>query len=373
MGVREVVEKKKGMSTCADCGKTVDEGMTECPECGSTSIKKSIIIIRKETVDVDDEIVDEDDDEEDDDEDDEEDEDEGEEDDAEEEKEVLNDPPVVLAVDDKKIAGVEALNLSTALAEGVVKILSGDISKASSAYEDVMTDFNTVMDTAFEQWVAGNTVSKAGDLTAQTTLIKNRITTIMKDEGAVMSDTRPTAPAAVDDVEVPPVVQTYIDALEAYADSLEEDESGEDDTVGKSGVSEEEDIFKGLTPKAADIVRKAAETNERAEVQKFVDVAKGFTHIPGDKDELAKSLRLASDASEDVYKNLIETLTAANENLVQSDVFKSYGRPGSGKGEISKRTTEAAELVSKGLFATIEQAEVSMMNGGDYKATTEAN
>jgi len=358
---KEVVEKRKGLLTCADCKAEMAPGMDKCPECGSTNIKKSIIIIRKETSDVDDELdtdeVDEDDDDSDEDDEDEEEDDEDSEDDEDDDEDVVE--PVVLEGVGKRIAFVEALNLSTALAEGVTKILTGDISKAATSYEDVMTEFNTVMDTAFEQWVSGDTISKADALESQSTLIHTRVNNIIKEGGAVMPN-KITRPESFDSAELPDDLKAYIESLES-AEPVEK----KDD--------EEEDIFKGLTPKAAEIVRKAAETNEQSEADKFITLAKSYTHIPGEKVELAKSLRKSSESDPEGFKVLTETLAASNENLKQSDIFKAYGRPGHGDSEVSKNHTAAEELVSKGDFDTIEQAEVSLMGGADYQSTVTSN
>lgn len=365
----KVVVKKKKMMHCADCGNEMAEGQKKC-SCGSMNISKSLIIIRKETAesgeelpddDVDDDDVDvvdidvEDDIDVDDEDDDDEDDDEDEDDDDD-----VVEPVVAksLTGDAKKVAFVEALNLSTALAESITKILGSDISKAAESYEDVMTDFNTVLDTAFDTWVSGESVSKADDVDAQTQLISTRIHNITKEGGAAMP-TKITRPESLDTAELPDDIKAYITSLE----------SGE--PVEKKDDDEEVDIYKGLSPEVANIVKKAEATNEQNEAQKFIDVAKGFTHIPGDKTELAKSLRHASETDEAGYKVLVSTLTATNENLSQSDVFKSYGKPGakSGDSEVSKRHADAVALVEKGDFATVDQAEVSLMDGSDYAAT----
>lgn len=378
--------KKKGMLVCADCGTEFtkndaedaaegpetgapdSEDMMEgsenpkCPNCGSEKIKKTLVIIRKEIADVDEELEDDDDDE-DDDEDEEDDEgleieDEDDEEGDDEEEEVLeNEPPVIKSLNraNKKTAFVEAMNLSTALAESVAKILTGKISKAQDTYEEVMTDFNAVMDTAFKSWVSGETVSKSNNLDEQAILIHKRVNNIIKEGGAAMPNKK-TRPESLDSLELPDDVKAYIASLET-----------------EEGDVEKADIFKGLSPEVAAIVKRAEITNEQAEAQKFIDVAKAFTHIPGDKVELAKSLRHSSETDEEGYKTLISTLTATNENLKDSSVFKSFGKPGSGD-KVSKKSTEAAELVSKGVFKTLEAAEVSLMNGSDYIATThEAN
>lgn len=358
----EVLEKKQVKRTCGECGTTIAKGVDTCPTHEDAVIKKSLIIVRKETADEDDDDLDianaeiddltgqiddlDDEDEDDDDEDEDEDDDEDEEEDDEEEE----DAPEPLSEVGKRAMAVETLNLSTSLAEKIVKIFhDSDLANAESTYETAMTDFNSLMDAAAQQWLTGASVSKASEGKKQTKLIHKRVSHILK-EGGTMPKTQRPKDLKLD--ELPDDVKAYITSLE-----------------GDEDADVEKRIYKNLSPEAAEIVRKSAKVIEENTAQKYLDIAKGLTHVPGDKSEIAKALRLADETSPTAYKTLLDSFTASNENLKQSDIFKSYGNPGNNDGEtpIEKK---AKDLVEKGTYPTIEQAKVALMDGASsYRPT----
>lgn len=353
----EILEKKRIIRTCGECGEEIEKGVDACPSDGSTKIKKSLVLVRKETVDEDEEDLELDDlddeaDEDDEDLEDEEDEDEeeDEEDEDDDEDDESEEAPEPLTPVGKRAMAVEVMNLSTALAAKISKIFkSGNLQNAEAAYENVMTEFNGVMDAATQTYLSGASISKSNEIDKQTTLIRKRVSRIIKAEGGTMP--KKQRPEGVDFEKLPDEIKSYISELEGT------------DEVDKA------DIFKGLTPEAAKIVKQAAETNEKATAQEFLDIAKSFTHVPGDKSELAKSLRKAKETDEATYKTLIDTLTASNENLKQGDIFKSYGSRGAGDSNEDPKMKEARELVSKGTYPTVEQAMVAVMGGESYKPT----
>lgn len=366
----EVIEKKKGTLTCGSCGSNLAAGTTKCQNCGSTNIKKGLIVVRKASADVADDVdleefVDgideggEEDELEDEAEDEDElvDEDEGEEEYEDDEEGTLVDEDELapLSAVGKRVAAVEVLNLGTALAENICKVFDVDHLQAPNEYERVMTEFNAVIDNAAASWLTGATVSKADTVDGQVTLIQERIGNITKKEGNAMPDVK--RPNNLDEIELPDDVKAYINGLE-----------------GAAGIEKRdpEEIYKGLDPSVVETIKKSAEIVEQNEANKYLEIAKGFKHLPGDKSELAVSLRKTAAIGDGPYKTLIDTLTAANENLKQSDVFKQYGAPGGGEpaDEISKRDREADELVKKGAFPTKEQALVSLMDGRNYRPTT---
>lgn len=354
----EILEKKRIIRTCGQCGEEIEKGVDACPSDGSTKIKKSLVLVRKETVDEDedledlevDDLTDEDDEDEDLEDEEEGDEEDEEEDDDEDDDEESEEAPEPLTTVGKRAMAVEVMNLSTALAAKISKIFkSGNLKNAEAVYENVMTEFNGVMDAATQSYLSGASISKSSEVGKQATLIQKRVSRILKTEGGTMP--KKQRPDGVDFEKLPDDLKSYISELE-----------GTDDV-------EKADIFKGLTPEAAKIVKQAAETNEQSTAQKFLDIAKAFTHIPGDKSELAKSLRKAKETDEATYKTLIDTLTASNENLKQGDIFKSYGSRGAGDPSDDPKMKEAKELVSKGTYPTIEQAMVAVMDGESYKPT----
>jgi len=368
---REVVEKKMGDRTCADCGAKVDRQDSHCAKCGSENIKKSLIIVRKEALPddatdadldaavegtpedgADSEGDDPDDvdfsDEEDEEDDGSEDEDDDEGEDDEDESDEDSDIPVVkknyTPTETGSIA-VEVASHAVEFAKSITEIFSGDVSKSSATdYEATMVNFNTLMDTEVTKWFAGKT-PVAKDAGNKASAVRSELSELFKSatEGGVMS--APTRPTALDGLDIPTDVAKYIGELESAA-----------------GVSSQEDIFKGLDPKVAEIVKNAAKVVEDNEVAKYQSIAESFTHVPGDKEALAKSLRTLS-SDETAYNAMIDTLTAANENAKASGVMKSFGKPGEGEvlTVVEKRAKAAAELVEKGQFKTIEQAEVHLM------------
>lgn len=354
----EILEKKRIIRTCGECGEEVAKGLDACPSDGNTKIKKSLVLVRKETVDEDEEDLDLDDledeadeDEEDlDDEDEEEDDEDEEEDDDEDEDDESEDEPEPLTSVGKRAMTVEVMNLSTALASKISKIFkSSNLRGAEKAYEDVMTEFNGVMDAATQSYLSGASISKSDEVDKQTTLIRKRVSRIIKAEGGTMP--KKQRPEGVDFDKLPDELKSYISDLEGT------------DEVEKA------DIFKGLTPEAAAIVKRAAETNEKNTAQEFLDLAKSFDHVPGDKTELAKSLRHLSETDPKAFETMKNTLTASNENLKQGDIFKSYGSRGQGDPNEDPKMKEARELVSKGTYPTVEQALVAVMDGQSYKPT----
>jgi len=139
-------------------------------------------------------------------------------------------------------------------------------------------------------------------------------------------------------------------------------------TVSKS--DEKTDIYKGLTPEAAEIVRKSADVLEERETEKWESVAKGFKNVPGDKGALGAALRALNEADPEKYKAVAEALGAADAGLQDSEVFKSFGRPGT-----DTTVSKAQELVSKGEAKTLDEAELLLIerNPGEFYTPTNSN
>jgi hypothetical protein len=279
-------------------------------------------------------------------------EDEADEDDEDEdEDDEVDEDEKVLAPVGKSIVGLEALNLATAFVEDVVKVFNTKKFDRDS-YEEVMTEFNNLMDAAADTWASGSAVSKSSKK-SHLGAINKRISAITKEEGKKMP--KATRPKDLNLDGLPDNVKDYIATLEG------------DDVEKSHRITKRadlpEDVRKSL--EAADQIV------EKDKVAHWESVAKSYSHFPGDKGDLAKTLRALSESNPTAFEEMKKTLDAAEENLAQSDIFKSHGRPGNGEPQekIEKRRGEAQKLVDDGKFDTIEKAMVSLMDGSDYAPT----
>lgn len=151
----------------------------------------------------------------------------------------------------------------------------------------------------------------------------------------------------------------------------------DDETKAYITELEGDDVEKSTITKRADLpedvqksLKEADEIVERDKVRHWEEVAKGYKHFAGDKTKLAKTLRALSESNSEAYEELKTTLDAAEENLAQSDIFKSFGSPFDGGDETSQENAKAEELVAKSNGAlTLEQAQVQLMDGRNYKPT----
>lgn len=365
----EVVGKRKGGAVCADCGQKLPSDAGECTSCGSKKIKKSLVIVRKavgdseeelesavgvddsvEDEELDDEDLEDEDDEDEDEEGDEEDadddEDEEDEDDEEEDDESSDDD--VEKSDPHR--DLEILNIATAFAEDVAKVFSAGTGR--SGYEDVMMDLNNIMDSAAEKWFGGTTITKAEDAAGHAALIRERVNGMISKEGKKMP-----RPKELD-------FDSLDDATKKYIEGLENGKT--DDGVAKSTITKRDDLPEDVR-KSLDEADKIVEENK---VAQWTSVAKSYSHLPGKVEDNAKMLRSLSESNPTAFEELKKSLDAAQELFDQSEILKSYGRPGGGEDtSISKRTAQAKELVEKGLYPTVEQAEVALMGADDYQPT----
>lgn len=345
----EVVEKRKVSTVCGDCGANLAADVSKkdgCPECESKNIKKSLTIVRKSVGDEEDELEIEVEDEDDPDEEDEDEDDDDEEEEEEDEDEDDDTPPVGVKKSDIPLLSLEVLNIATACAEDIVKVFAE--GKGRSDYESSMLELNNVMDSAAENWFKGTNVTKAEDAEGHASLIRERVNGIITKEGKTMP--RPKNFDSLDD------------ETKAYISELEGDGEG----VVKSAITKREDLPDDVRKSLADADRIV----EAEAVRHWDETAKSYSHFPGDKTELAKTLRGLSEKAPEEFEELKKSLDAAEEGLKNSEIFKSYGLPGGGEdSSVSKHHATAKELVSKGEFETLEQAEASLMNGSDYTPT----
>jgi len=358
MAVEIVSKTKKGLA-CADCGASLTSGEA-CEEHPDAEVKKSLVIVRKAVGDNDDDLdaalevedeVDDDDEEDDDDEiDDELDEDDEDDEDEEDEDEVVDEDEKELATVGKSVVGLEALNIATAFVSDVVKCFKGG-KFDSDKYEETMTEFNNVFDAAADTWSSGSAVSKSSKKSHLGAIAK-RVTAITKEEGKKMP-----RPKTLKFDELPDDVKDYISTLEG------------DDVEKSQKITKRADL-------PADVRKSLEEADkivERDKVSHWEGIAKGYTHFPGDKQELAKTLRALSESNPKAFEEMQKTLDAAQENLKQSDIFKSHGLPGGGNPDADPKKSEIEELIKKSNGElTYEQAAVQLMDGSSYKSTVTA-
>jgi hypothetical protein len=165
-----------------------------------------------------------------------------------------------------------------------------------------------------------------------------------------------------------PEVRQYIDGLEAE--------------VGKRDNDDTEDIFKGLTPEAVELVKRAqadaesasakiAKMEEEREVQHYTDVAKSLSNLPVEE-KTGVALRALAKADGESYEEVVRVLKAADSLLGENSViFKSLGTAGAptGDSDIEKR----AEEISKAEGITIEKARTKVYEQDEaaYVSATE--
>jgi RNA polymerase subunit RPABC4/transcription elongation factor Spt4 len=316
----ETVVKSKSTKTCRNCKSNLAGSATKCQNCGSSDLAKSLIIIRKSEMTGEDanapdptdaheevtehesgddeelEDLEEDDFEpaegdEDDDEDDEE--EDSEDDDAEEDEDDEEDPKVTKRIVRRrrvaKSANTDSVNLDILMAALTV---AEDISEAvakndvgeDGAYDRAMHAFNNVCDGAVALWGNGESISKA------------------------------------DDSEKLKRLKARVAEIRAKLKGSDSEDDDDEDNVEKS-----EDIFKGLSPAAAAILREAQSTLEEKKVNEFQTVAKSFGPLPTSEVDLGAALRVLADADKTAYETVTKALKAAAESQRQSDIFKSFG------------------------------------------------
>lgn len=355
----ETIVKTKSTKTCRECGSNLAGSATSCQNCNSTNLAKSIVVIRKsestgedalapdpqdeaseiseekseeeeddeyEDLDEEDFEAAEDDGEEDEDEDEEEDDSEDDEAEEDEEEEDEEDPKVTKRIvrrPVRKSADSGDVNLDILLAALTV---ADDISKAvesndvgeGSSYDRAMHAFNNVCDAGVTSWVSGDSISKE-DKAAKLKRLKARVAQIKQ----------------------------------MLAGNGEDDEDG--DEMSKR---DDEDIFKGLSPKAAAILKQAQEIQERDKVREFQDIAKSFGSLPTSEEDLGAALRLISETDKTAYDTVTKALKAAAESQKQSDIFKSFGSAQTGLAASGgdELDTIAKSIMSENKGLTEEQA-----------------
>jgi hypothetical protein len=323
----KTVKKAKGTRTCGDCGANLAAGVSKCPNCNSSNIKKTLIVVKKsesvsdtpgveaedpkgfiEGEGAEEEVEDDDSEEEppDEDEDDsEEDEEDEEDDDDEDEEEDGVTKRVAKSV--QPSANNEAAMLTLSMVQGIFKAIGS--SDPMGNIDAELTAFNNAMDEAATNWIDGKVVSKAlsperrKQLEAKLAMLKSKLADL---EGGGSDD---------------------------------DDE--EDGAMSKRATTKKTDIFKGLTPEAAEIVRKSQELIEKNTEGEFHNLAKSYGM--GDEVELGKALRHLSETNESAFNAVTKTLRSAQEVAKQGAVFTSFGSPAPGSTDAAGRAQSIAK------------------------------
>lgn len=272
---------------------------------------------------------------------------------------------------DPVIPTIEALNLGLQFAENIELVTK---SGKTELYETVLSDFVEAANAAAAEWVAGSTVTKSSDLDAQVDDIAERAYGIL-------------AKASGDD--------TSDDSDDD--DSDDEDDSDEDDSedskdakdamgklkknkvrvvVKKSRVVKtlaEEDPYEGLSEVVVKKLQQFDELLELQQAEKYTKLAKSLRSLPGfDEEKISKQLRDAFEADEDGGKYLYQTLTAAANQMKDSDAYRQYGMPGQGSGStdpMSKAREFAKSKISKSGDGPTEEmlmVEYMQQNPADF-------
>lgn len=138
------------------------------------------------------------------------------------------------------------------------------------------------------------------------------------------------------------------------------------DLEKQAGVVDDSDIYKGMTPEAAEMFREQSATIAKMlddqEMGEAREIAKSFTHLPvnHDDDVTAKALRSLSKADPEAFAEVNRVLTAANAAMASSNVFKEFGsslKDDSNADPATKVAKRAAEIAKDGGMS-IEQARV---------------
>jgi len=251
---------------------------------------------------------------------DEEDDEEDEDDDEEEEEE---EPQVTKRVVRRRVAksaAPEEIQADIALA---AMALISDVSKSlgdEQTYEDVMVEFNNVMDAIHEASSNGNSISKE-DKSAKLKRLKARLAQLKAKLGG-----------------------------------------GGDDDDDDDDVEKSDDIFKGLTPAAAEIVRKSQELIEKNTTEQFETIAKSYGELPASTEDLGKALRFLSEHDSAAYETITKAFAGAANAVKQSSIFDSFGSSMGGeqhKGQTLEAITKNFQDTDPNL--TPEQALVKAM------------
>lgn len=383
--VDKSVYDRRGDQVKCSCGKMYDKDRSTCPGCGEKNTKKKALVKRliellkaadEETETDDEREVDED--------------------------EVNKGVPALLEDGqlNPKIQS-EIWDFNYLFGRAISSImLAGDIDQ-QAAVGNSIEQFMDAIRAAATQWLNGRTISKADDTDsaakreARLRDLVKRVSSLVSEGDTSMGDKNKdkTAelPEDLDDKVVEkldPKVKAYIDDLKKQASGLDsdllakqdkevqeyiaslekaakgtkekEEDKKDDKEEGKQEDKEvekkakEEEIFKGLSPEAVEIVKQAQKTAEEAkeELAKSADakalsdevtLAKGFTHLGQDYDEVGKALHELKKAGQTkAYDSMVKALTAANEQAKQANIFKTYGRGGvdSDSDAINKRAKE---------------------------------
>lgn len=137
------------------------------------------------------------------------------------------------------------------------------------------------------------------------------------------------------------------------------------DLEKQAGVTEDADIYKGMTPEAAELFKEQQATItkmlDEKEIGEAREIAKSLTFLPvnHDDDVTAKALRSLSKADPEAFAEVNRILNAANAAMQQSEVFKEYGSAAKDENTSpEQKVAKRAQEIAKDSGISIEQARV---------------
>jgi hypothetical protein len=171
--------------------------------------------------------------------------------------------------------------------------------------------------------------------------------------------------------DLSPEVRQYIEGLEAAQ-------------VQKNDPGSDEEIFKGLSPEAVQIVKsaqdeaaKAHERIEKMEQEKeagqYREVAKSLSNLSVE-DKTGDALLVLAKADEGAYEEVMRVLKSADAELSESKLFSTLGKSFSSDSSSDAIETAATEI-AKAEGITIEKARVKAFeqNSAEYEKTIGGN
>lgn len=132
---------------------------------------------------------------------------------------------------------------------------------------------------------------------------------------------------------------------------------GLEQQVAKKGTTPDEDIFKGMSPEAVVVVKRAqadataaqeriAKMEEAQDRASYATIAKSLESLPVG-DDTGPALMSLAKADETAYTEVMRLLKAADEQVRSSNLFKSIGTSTSGSTDLDAKVAARATEIAK--------------------------
>jgi hypothetical protein len=230
------------------------------------------------------------------------------------------------------------------LAESIVK---GDVDAIANAADQ----YAAVIAAAALSWTGGNTVSKNDN--GREDRLRTHADTVI----SITKKQEDDMPEGINKSELSPEVRSYIEGLETQL-------------AKKDETNQDEEIFKGMSPQAVEIVKKAqkdaedtrallAKRDDEQRTVQYVALAKSYNALPQEASTFGLILkRAAAGLPEEDFTELTRVLKAANAQVrANNGILSVIGREGGNFGDINKRLdAKVAELKKSDSKMTHEQA-----------------